>query len=283
MLSRRAFVKMCAGISLTAFGSEKLAPQVAEGFVTLSDAEQPSVVFIHGQSCAGCSVSLTYGNESDFLDFIFRVINLQVHPTLSFKQGKSYLEQMEDVLNGGKCILVVEGSIPKTIKQACTLGDMPLYDRLEDILQRASMVIASGTCASYGGIPASGENLTGALTVAEYMAEKGIVKPNMMIPGCPVNPDRLMGTVAYIAATGTLPPAIKNKPLMYYKDLIHNHCSRHQFFTQDLYLRDFDKEKDVCLLKKGAEAQLHIPTAQPEDGIIKQAYVWRVILHASDV
>jgi len=256
MLSRRAFMKMCAGVSLTAFGSEIFAPQVAEGFVALSDAEKPNVVFIHGLSCAGCSVSLTYGNESGFLDFILRVINLQVHPTLSFSQGDAYLERMEEALDRGNCIVVVEGPVPTIIKEACYLGDSPLYDRIEDILQRASMVISSGTCASYGGIPASGENLTGAVSVNMIMEEKGVNKPHIIVPGCPVNPDRLMGTVAYIAATGAFPPLVHDKPAMYYKDLIHNHCSRHQFFTQDIYLKDFDREKEACLLKKGCRGTI---------------------------
>lgn len=105
-------MKMCAGVSLTAFGSEIFAPQVAEGFVTLADSEKPSVVFIHGQSCAGCSVSLTYGNEADFLDFILRVINLQVHPTLSFRQGVSYMDMLEKVLDTGKCILILKVRFP---------------------------------------------------------------------------------------------------------------------------------------------------------------------------
>lgn len=256
MLSRRAFMKMCAGISATAFGSTLLAPEVAEGFMKLADSEKPSVAFVQGQCCAGCSVSLTYGNEADFLDFILRVINLQVHPTFSFDQGRSYLDDLERVLDSGKCILVVEGTIPKIAKEACWLGDKPLYDRMQDIIERASMVISSGTCSTYGGIPASGENLTGAIPVKQFMTDNGIIKPLLFVPGCPVNPDRLMGTLAYIAATGNFPALMDSLPVMYYKDLIHNHCSRHQFFTQDIYLKSFDMDKDSCLLKKGCRGTI---------------------------
>lgn len=256
MLSRREFLKACAGVSAAAFGSRVLAPVLAEGFTKLSDSEKPLVAFVQGQCCAGCSVSLTYGNESDFLDFIMRVINLQVHPTFSFHQGRQYLDDLEKVLDTGKCILVFEGTIPSVVRDACSLGDKTLYERAEDILRRAEMVITSGTCSTYGGIPASGRNLTGALSVAEYMEIKNIIKPTLNVPGCPVNPDRLMGSVAYMAATGNFPPLIEGKPEMYYSELIHNHCSRHQFFTQDIYLKSFDSDKDTCLLKKGCRGTI---------------------------
>jgi len=256
MYSRREFMKICAGISAAAFGSEIFLPQIAEGFVKLSESKRPAVIFIQGQCCAGCSVSLTYGNESEFSDFILRVVNLQVHPTLSLAQGKSYMDEMEDALSTGKCIVVVEGTIPGIVKEACYLGDEPLFDKLQSILKRAAMIVSSGTCSCYGGISASGENLTGAMPVSLYLETMNIIKPQIAVPGCPVNPDRLMGTVAYIAATGNFPPLIGGKPEMYYKDLIHNHCSRHQFFTQEIYLENYDTTKDACLLKKGCRGTI---------------------------
>lgn len=256
MLNRRDFLKHCRNIAVAAFGTEVLTPEIAEGFMKLSASDRPLVAFIQGQSCTACTISLTYGNESDFIDFITNLIRLQVHPNLSFSQGESYLNILNGVSSAGGHVLVVEGSIPSRMKKACMLGEHTLYDELKKHMENAFAVIASGTCSCFGGIPASGDNETGAISVEAYMKQNGINKPLIKLPGCPVHPDRFMGTVAYIIATGKLPPMRDGIPTQYYGELIHNECSRFQYFSQDIYLENFDKDKKSCLLKRGCRGTI---------------------------
>lgn len=251
MMNRRDFIKRCMGVSAAVFGSELFGAQIAEGFMRISSSDRPRLVFIQGQSCTGCTTSVAYGNETDFIDFIMKLVRLQVHPTLSFSQGEGYLSQLESVTQEGGHILVLEGSIPAKMKKACMLGEEPLYDALARHLRKASAVVASGSCSCYGGIPASGGNETGALDIEEYMGRHNISKPLIKIPGCPVHPDRLMGTVAYIVGTGKLPAMSDGIPVQYFGDLIHNNCPRFQYFSQDIYLEDYSADKHSCLLKKG--------------------------------
>ncbi len=271
MLTRRAFIKRCRDISLLMCGSTLLTRSLAEGFMQLAD-EPPKIAFIHAQNCMGCTTSMMYGNDFDFLDLLANIVRLESHPSLSFSQGADYIDNLNQVADQGDYLLVVEGSIPAQPREACYLGDKPLYDVLGGYAAKARMVISSGSCASYGGIPASGGNLTGALSVAAYLDEQKIKTPVLHIPGCPAHPDHLMGSIAYIAATGKAPPLNKDStspikkfppqsveaqlPEEYFGELLHNRCTRYQHFSQDLFVEDFAKDKNNCLLKKGCRGPI---------------------------
>jgi hydrogenase small subunit len=256
MISRREFLKRCRDVSVAAFGVEMFGTDVAEGFMKIAASDRPLVSFIQGQSCTGCSISLTYGNETNFIDFIMKLIRLQVHPNLSFSQGESYLKILDTVSAKGGHVLVVEGSIPAKMKKACMLGEHTLYDELKKHMEKAAAVIACGSCSCFGGIPASGMNETGAVSVEKYMQMVGIKKPLVKIPGCPIQPDRFMGTVAYLIATGKLPELKDGIPVKYFGELIHNNCPRFQYFSQDIYLEDYNTDKHSCLLKKGCRGTI---------------------------
>lgn len=250
-ISRREFLDNCAKLSALIFGSCAFTNEIAEGFTRMSAAKRPQLIFIQSQCCTGCSISTTYGNEEDFISFISSLVKLQVHPNLSFSQGDDYIRTIEEVSSSGHFYLVCEGSVPAGMKEACIFNDMPMYDYLHTLMNKATAIVASGTCACYGGIPASNQNVTGAIPIDKYMNLTGVHKPLIKIPGCPINADRLLGTVAYIIATGKIPALRDGVPKKYYPDLIHNQCGRYQAFNQDHYTKNFDREKYNCLLKNG--------------------------------
>lgn len=257
MIGRREFLKRCVEISILFFGIPHFFKDIANGFVKLSTSKKPNVVFIQGQSCSGCTISATYGNNSDFLEFIINLVRLQLHPTLSFAQGHSFLSILEELIKERNFILVVEGSIPSTLKKACLINDIPFYDYLKKVINASSLVVAAGSCSSWGGIPASNQNVTGALSLPEYMKSESINKQYIRIPGCPAHPDRLMGTLAYFVATKKLPELTdENIPKLYYNEKIHNNCGRYQYFSQDIYLDEFSNKKIGCLLKKGCRGPI---------------------------
>ena len=252
MLTRRQFIKRCRDISIVMCGSTLLTRSLAEGFLKLADAS-PQIAFVHAQNCMGCTTSMFYGNDFDALDFLSHIGRLEVHPALSFCQGADYLANLRQVVAAGDYLLIVEGSIPARPKEACYLGDQPVYDVLAGYAARARLVISAGSCASHGGIPASAGNRTGALSVTDYLEQQKVTVPVLRIPGCPAHPDHLMGSIAYIAATGKTPPFAKDSERIaeYFGELLHNRCSRFQHFSQDLFVENFAKDKENCLLKKG--------------------------------
>ncbi len=254
-MTRREFFERCRDMSIILFGCTTAAPLMAKGLTTLAESDKPRVMFVQGQCCTGCSVSLTYGNESGFMDFITQVIRLQVHPNLSFGHGNIYRQKVEEMKKAGGYTLVLEGAVPTGEKNACRIFDDTLYNQLEPIIKNAATVVLSGTCSCAGGVPASMGNVTGAVSSEKYIQEKKLTTPYVKIPGCPVHPDRLMGTVAYIVATGKLPELVRGTPKQYYPDLIHNLCGRFPKFSEDKYTTDYT-QPDKCLLKKGCRGPI---------------------------
>ena len=109
-------------------------------------------------------------------------------------------------------MLVIEGSIPnEKLKEEgywSGLRQRP-GDRSADDHQRVDrsprteglLVLAVGTCATYGGIHAMSNNPTGAMGLLDYLgwnwkSHAGI--PIVCVPGCPIQPDNLSETIAYL-------------------------------------------------------------------------------------
>src|SRR5947199_273282 len=87
--------------------------------------------------------------------------------------------------------------------------------------QVSPAVVAIGSCSSWGGVPSSGPNPTGATGVDTLVKNKPVVN----IPGCPPNPYIVLGTVLEYARTGKLPALDdKHRPKFAYDRYIHEHC-----------------------------------------------------------
>ena len=118
-------------------------------------------------------------------------------------------------------VLVIEGSIPnESIKKEgywCGFGNNPATGQpmttsewIDRLAPKALVVLAVGTCATYGGIHAMAGNPTGAMGVPDYLgwdwkSKAGI--PIVCVPGCPIQPDNLSETILYLLyqATGQAP------------------------------------------------------------------------------
>ena len=65
---------------------------------------------------------------------------------------------------------------------------------LDRLAPKAAAVVALGTCATYGGIPAMKNNPTGAMGVADHLGwnwKSSAGLPVVNIPGCPAQPDNI--------------------------------------------------------------------------------------------
>ena len=257
MFTRREFLKKCAQLALMIGASPFIASDLAHAFEKIVNGDV-RVIFLQGQACSGCSVSLLYGDSPEMVYVLTKIIDTQFHPNISAAQGELVIEIIEENIKKGGYFLVIEGSIPAKMKKACLFGDNTFYDEAVKCMRNSAGIIAMGTCASWGGIPASNMNPTGAKSVYEVMKENNIDKPFIRVPGCPVHPDRFLGTVAYLVAYGKPPKMDKKfRPVKYFgKDKkIHDNCFRFQYFVQDKYIMNFN-QKEGCLLKKGCRGPI---------------------------
>jgi len=213
---------------------------------------QAKVLWLQGQSCTGCSISFLNTEEPGPLEVLTEVISLIYHSNISAAQGQDVIDVLDKAEREGGYLLVLEGALPLGMPEACVLGGKPLTERMPGLLKNAAGIVAAGTCAAFGGIPAGEGNVTGAASLRDFMQKKGIPFEGRLIncPGCPVHPQSLLGTVAHVLAAGIpqLDPDLLT-PDMFYKQSVHDACPRFHNWERRRFAAKFGDEG--CLFKLG--------------------------------
>ena len=205
-LSRRDFVKLCSG-TVAGFGvSQMFHPAIHEAFAQTLTGERPPVFWVQGQGCTGCSVTLLNSTHPSIADVLLKIISLEFHPTVMAAEGEGAYEHMMRVAEKfkGKFIFAVEGAVPVAHDGKCCVvaeanhHEVTMTEVTKVRAANAAAVLAVGTCAAYGGIPAGKGNETGAMGVSAFLKKEGIPAPVINIPGCPPHPDWMVGTLALL-------------------------------------------------------------------------------------
>jgi hydrogenase small subunit len=191
----------------------------------LADGSRPPVVWLQGQTCTGCSVSLLNSIYNAAVDSVLlNTIDLKYHPTVMAAAGDLAVSAAESTHVSGGYVLVVEGAIPAGLNgDFCQIWEnMTMQQAVQSFATNAAYILAVGTCASFGGIPKAAPNPTAAQSVQQVIG----ASPKLVnLPGCPVHPDWVVGAIAYILANGGPPPLDQYKrPLLYYGNTVHNEC-----------------------------------------------------------
>lgn len=252
-VSRRDFMKLCTALAATMGLSSTAAAQIAE---SVSSSQRPPVVWIGAQECTGCTESLLRATHPTIENLLLNVISLEYHEALSAAFGNQAEENKHRALEQykGKYVLVVDGSIPlKDDGIYCMVAGKPIRDHIREAGEHAAAVIAIGSCASWGGVPSSGNNPTGAASLQEVLPGKTVIN----IPGCPPNPHNFLATVAHII-TFQRPPALDahNRPAFAYGRLIHENCERRPHFDAGRFAKQFGDEghrQGWCLYRLGCK------------------------------
>jgi len=191
-ITRRDFLKYCS-IAAGALGLSASTMMKVEK--VLANTAAPTVVWISGAACTGCTMSLlnsVFYTTVD--DVLLNRINLAYLDTAMATAGayvngfpyggaNSITESHKVFTEGKPFVLVVEGAIP-TARPAGSLIDGD-YCRIGDLtgdgsntetvlgnvkkfaaLDNCLAVLSVGTCSSFGGIPGAQGNVTGAKGVA---------------------------------------------------------------------------------------------------------------------
>ncbi|WAG08145.1 hydrogenase 2 small subunit [Aeromonas jandaei] len=254
-INRRDFMKLCAGMAATLGLSQNAVAKMA---TALTSPERPPVIWIGAQECTGCTESLLRATHPTIENLILNTISLEYHEVLSAAFGHQAEENKHNAMTRykGKYVLVVDGSIPlKDGGIYCMVASEPIVDHIRRAAADAAAVIAIGSCAAWGGVPASGGNPTGAVSLEEALGNIGT--PIINIPGCPPNPHNFLTTVAYYITYGKLPALdAKNRPLFAYERLIHENCERRPHFDAGRFAKEFGDEghrQGWCLYHLGCK------------------------------
>ena len=248
-----------------------------------------------GLSCEGDSVAMTGATNPSLEDIITGAIpgmpRVVVHNTvLAVEMGDEFMQAWYDA-EAGKLdpfVLVLEGSVPNEKINGdgywTGMGVNPetgqpitTNEWIDRLAPKAAAVVAVGTCATYGGIPAMKNNPTGAMGLADYLgwnwkSKAGI--PIVNIPGCPAQGDNITETLMYLvlALAGMAPlPELDEalRPKWLFGRTVHESCNRAAFYEQGDFATEYGSDHR-CLVKlgcKGPVVKCNVPVRGWINGI----------------
>ncbi len=255
-ISRREFLKIMGGTT-AAFAFPGVILQGCKKALERA-AERTPVIWIQAQSCSGCSVSLLNAVDPDIATVVTQHISLNFHQTLMGGTGHRAISVIEDAVARGRndYVLAVEGSIPTKDDNYCTLGmvhghHVSAKKWVTDLARNAKAVIAIGSCAAFGGIPAAeiratGDNPTGAKPVSDIL---GGLDKVINVPGCPPHPDWMVGTIMHLILKGMPELDEFRRPKMYFGKTVHEQCEHLAAYKRGIFAQKWGDPG--CLYKLG--------------------------------
>jgi quinone-reactive Ni/Fe-hydrogenase small subunit len=216
------------------------------------------VIWLELADCSGNSEAFIKSVNPTIDELILKFISLDYHELLMAASGPHSENRLDELLEAdkGEYILVVEGAVPLGMEgKFLRIG--PKGETGEALLKRvakdAAAIFAVGSCALDGGVVAAAPNPTGAVGVSEALGRDDIIN----LPGCPVNPINVVGTLLHYVMFGEMPAlGEKNKPLWAYAPRVHDNCERRGHYDAGEFVREWGDEgakKGWCLFEMGCK------------------------------
>jgi hypothetical protein len=231
---------------------------------TLGPLKKVYVFWLPGMSCDGCTVSTIGATEPSIEELLTGAlpgvpVMVLHHYQFQMESGDHFtylLEQADAGALDAPFILVYEGSITDEnltvgAEPWAAKGSLPTFAPAEErqrrstpewvrrLAPRAAVTIAIGTCATWGGIPASLGNPTGAMSMMDFLGKdyrSGLGLPVVNVPGCPPIGDDFTETVTlllkFMNGQGPLPDFDElGRPAWQFGDTVHLHCPRGSWYA----------------------------------------------------
>jgi len=257
-IQRRDFLKWASATTAMLMLPASFTPLVAEAAKLTN---RVPVIWIELSDCAGNSEALLRADGPKIDEIILDIVSLEFHETLQAAAGHQAEKQLEEAMEHfhGKYLLFVEGAIPLGLNgQYGTIGAKAetFVDHLHRTAEGAAAVIAVGSCATYGGIPAAAPNPTDAVGVMDLVKGKTLVN----IPACPANPSNMVGVILHYVLTGNIPELDSLlRPKFAFGYRIHDNCERRAHFDAGEYVEEWGDEgakNNFCLYKMGCKGPM---------------------------
>lgn len=244
--------------------------------------EEIHAFWLAGGSCDGCSIatvgatspsaeSLMTGNIPGVPKVILH------HPVLAVDAGAKFMADFELAAKGelgAPFVVLFEGSLPNEDLAAKDGGywsglgvrevegeeiaqPVSTATWLKEMSEHAAAVIAVGTCATWGGVPAAAGNPTEATGITDFLGEdylSGLGLPIVNIPGCAPQGDNITETIVavllFLHGIGPLPEFDElGRPAWLFNETVHRGCTRAGFYEEGSFAKEYgDKE---CLVEVG--------------------------------
>jgi hydrogenase small subunit len=233
----------------------------------MTEIDKIHVIWLTGQACTGCTVSLLNASHPNLLDLLTGFIpqaagvTLDYHATVMLPWGDEALTAVDAAEKGelAPFVLVLEGAIPDESKAKetggywCVIGEddegnpITFNDRVDRLAKNAAAIVCAGTCSSYGGIPSGNPNPTGAKGAMDYLGKgwkSGLGIPIINVPGCPAHGEHMAEVLAHavLSVRGFLPLPeldVHNRPTFIFGNTAHENCPRAGLFADGKNSHEF--------------------------------------------
>ncbi len=257
---RRDFLKFC-GVTAGLLGlSEAYIPKIANALEKTS--KRPPVVWMNFASDSGCTESLIKATYPNAADLVLDILSIDYNETIMAAAGQQAEEILQKSLKDGNYILVIEGGIPTKHGYGMIAGK-DMIDIAKEFAPKAIAILAVGSCATHGGVPAANPNpsaIKGVSAVLGDAYKSRIVNLDL----CPVNVEVLVAVIVNYLLFKKLPELdVYGRPKTFYSQLIHDNCERRAHFDAGRFVEKFGSEEEVlgyCLYKMGCKGPMtHAP------------------------
>jgi hydrogenase small subunit len=229
-----------------------------------------------GLGCDGDTIAMTAATSPRLEELLRGAVPgmppvVLYNPLLAYETGEDFVQHWYAAEAGrlDPFILVLEGSVPneRINRDGHWSGfgvdpetgqPITTCSWIDRLVPRAAIVMAVGTCAAYGGIPAMKNNPTGAMGLGNYLGRDfasrlGIRVVNL--PGCPVQPDNITETLMYLVLQlAGMTPEIdlddQGRPRWLFERTVHEGCDRAGLAEQGDFA-DRPGDSQGCLVKLG--------------------------------
>ncbi len=239
------------------------------------------VFWLAGMSCDGCTIAVAGATNPPLENLLTGTVTglplvVLHHPVLSVEAGEEFIESFKIAERGelgAPYVVCYEGSIADERIAAASGGywsaigseslggdrhrPIPTTEWLTRLAPGAAAVIAVGTCATWGGIPAAAGNPTNSMGVMDFLGKdyRGTAGlPVINIPGCSPIGDNFTETVGmillFLQGLGPLPEFDElGRPAWLFKETVHQQCVRGGYYEEGTFAEKYgDKE---CLVEVG--------------------------------
>lgn len=259
----------------------KEKPETQRKRLPLGPLKTIHVYWLAGMSCDGCSIAVTGATNPGIEGLLAGTVPampqmILQHPVLAVDAGSEFVNTFRTAWRGelgAPYVVVYEGSIADERIAARTGGyfsamgveehegsqpqPVPTAEWLKRLAPGAAAVIAVGTCATWGGVPAAEGNPTGAMSVMDFLGKdfRGTFGlPVINIPGCAPVGDNFTETVfavlLFLQGLGPLPAFDElGRPAWLFTETVHQGCTRAGYYEEGMFAREYGDPE--CLVEVG--------------------------------
>jgi NiFe hydrogenase small subunit HydA len=218
-----------------------------------------TLYWLQAGGCGGDTMSLLNAESPNVIEeFDSLGIEILWHPSLSCIPAPEHETLIESIVNKKTTldILCIEGAViqgpDSTGLYDQTLGK-PKMDLVKELAKHAGIVIAIGTCASFGGVTSLGEvegtgvqflkQNKGGLLGSDFRSHEGF--PVVNLSGCPCHPQVILGMLATYIRGAPIIFNGYNMPMEWYNTLVHQGCTKNEY--HEFRVEEVDFGEKGCL------------------------------------